>query len=206
MPATKRPHNPPFPDAAAIAALRARLQGVPGIDAVHRYLPERVKRGGSAREILGEVRRDLVQYARVRGRDDLARIVTDTATKGAKGLPQLNHAIEVLRQLPLPPPLIGDEVDRWLPAPVVPVLKGQGIITLADLTVRIPRSRTWWKAIPGMGETLARKVEAFFAANPELTERARALVQLDQSGEVLPLERQVPRQHLDGSFGCVFRC
>ena len=183
-------------------ALRARLQGMDAIAAVNRYLPERVKRGGSAREILGEVRRDLVQYARVRGRDDLAKIVTDTATKGSKGLPQLNRAIEVLRQQPLPPPLIGDAVDRWLPAHVARVLKAQEITTLADLTVRIPRSSTWWKAIPGMGETLASKVVDFFGANPELTERARALVQVDQAGDVVPLERQTLRhQHLDGSIG-----
>ena len=74
MPASKRHQNPPFPDAAAIAALRARLQGVPAADVVDHYLPERLGRGASGREILGEVRRDLVQYARVRGRDDLARM------------------------------------------------------------------------------------------------------------------------------------
>jgi site-specific recombinase XerD len=201
MPASKQPHNPPFPPAEAIAALRARLQGVAAAEVVKRYLPDRQKRGGSARVILGEIRRDLIQYARVRGRDDLAEVVTVSATKGSKGLPQLNHAIEMLRALPEPPPLIGDEVDRWLPAPVARVLKIQGINTLADLTVRLPRSRTWWKAVPGLGETLARKVEAFFAANPELTERARALVQIEQSGDVVPLERQLPRQHLDGSAG-----
>ncbi|MDZ5455811.1 phage integrase family protein [Azohydromonas lata] len=30
--------------------------------------------------------------------------------------------------------------------------------------------------MPGLGATGARQVEAFFAAHPELTERARALV------------------------------
>jgi len=201
LPATKRPHNPPFPEAAAVAALRARLQGLPGAEVIQRYLPERVKRGGSAREMLGEVRRDLVQYARVRGRDDLAQVLTATATQGAKGVPQFNHAVEVLRQLPLPPPLIVDEVERWLPARAAKVLQGQGISTLAELTLRMPRSRTWWKAVPGLGPAAAAQIEAFFAANPELTERARALVLRDDAGEVVPLERQVPRQHLDGSLG-----
>ncbi|MES2784358.1 MAG: phage integrase family protein [Pseudomonadota bacterium] len=201
MPATKRPHNPPFPSAAEIAALRARLQGVPAIDVVHHYLAERVQRGGSAREILGAIRRDLAQYARVRGRDDLRQVIARSATGGAKALPQLDRALELLRSLPLPPPQITDDVERWLPARAACVLKEQGIATLAELTLRIPRSRSWWKAIPNLGPTLAAQVESFFAANPEITECARALVRRDELGEVLPLERQVPRIQLDGSLG-----
>lgn len=201
MPASKRPQNPPFPSADAVAALRARLQGVAAVDVVHRYLPEQVKRGGSAREILGEIRRDLVQYASIRGREDLGRLVTESATRGAAGLQQLDRALQLLRALPLPPPQIVDEVGRWLPAKVAQALCEHGIETLADLTVRVPRSRTWWKAVPGLGQSSARHVEHFFVANPELTERARALVLRDDAGEVQPLERHVPRQHLDGSIG-----
>lgn len=202
MPATKRPHNPPFPRAEEIAALRARQQGMPAIDVVHHYLPDRMKRGGSAREILGEIRRDLVQYARVRGRDELGGLITASTTKGPKtGLVQLDHALEQLRKLPQPVPHIGDQLDRWLPARAAQVLQGQGIETLADLTLRIPRGASWWRSIPGLGPTLARRIEAFFAVNPELTERARALVQRDEAGGIVPLERQVPRAHLDGSQG-----
>ena len=201
MPASKRPQNPPFPSADAVAALRARLQGVAAVDVVHRYLPDRVKRGGSAREILGEVRRDLVQYASIRGREDLGRVVTESATRGAAGLKQLDHALQLLRDLPLPPPQIVDEVSRWLPTKTAQALQANGIQTLADLTVRVPRSRSWWKAVPGLGEASARTVERFFAANPELTERARALVLRDEAGGIVPLERQVSREHLDGSQG-----
>lgn len=201
MPASKRPHNPPFPDAASIAALRARLQGVAGVDVVHHYLPERVRRGGSAREILGEIRRDLVQYASIRGREDLGRVVTESATRGAAGLKDLDHALQLLRALPLPPPLIVDEVARWLPARTAQALQGSEIRTLAELTLRVPRSRTWWKSIPGLGRAGAQHVERFFAANPELTERARALVLRDAADEIVPLERQVAREHLDGSHG-----
>lgn len=75
-----------------------------------------MQRGGSAREILGAIRRDLVQYARVRGRDDLGQIVTRSATGGAQGLPQLDRALELLRALPLLPPQITDHVRRWVPA------------------------------------------------------------------------------------------
>lgn len=201
MPASKRSHNPAFPPADAVAALRARLQGVPAVDVVHRYLPDRVKRGGSAREILGEIRRDLVQYSSIRGREDLGRVVTESATRGAAGLKDLDHALQLLRALPLPPPLIVDEVGRWLPARAAQALQACGIGTLADLTLRVPRSRTWWTDIPGLGQASARHVERFFAANPELTERARALVLRDSADEIVPLERQVAREHLDGSHG-----
>lgn len=201
MPASKRPHNPPFPSAGAIAALRARLQGVAAIDVVNHYLPERVKRGGSAREILGEIRRDVVQYASIRGREDLGRVVIESATRGAAGLKQLDHALQLLRDLPLPPPQIVDDVARWLPAKTAQALQAHGIGTLADLTVRVPRSRTWWKAVPGLGQASAQHVERFFAANPELTERARALVMRDDAGDIVPLERQRAREHLDGSRG-----
>lgn len=201
MPATKRAHNPEFPQAAALAALRARLQGIPACDVVSLYLPQRVKRGGSAREILAEVRRDLVQYASIRGREDLARVVTESATRGAAGLKQLDYAIGMLKSLPLPTPEIGDDVARWLPPKTAQALQSHGIQTLADLTVRVPRSRTWWKAVPSLGQVSAKYVEHFFAAHPELTERARALVMRDDAGDVVPLERHRPREHLDGSQG-----
>lgn len=201
MPATKRPHNPPFASADEIAALRARLQGIAAVDVVTRYLPQRVQRGGSAREILSAIRRNLMQYARVRGRDDLGQIVMRSAVGGAKALPQLDRALELLRALPLPPPQITDEVERWLPASAARVLKEQGIATLAELTLRIPRSRTWWKAIPNLGPNLAAQVESFFALHPELTECARALVRRDEHDAVMPLERHVPQTQLDGSMG-----
>lgn len=86
------------------------------------------------------------------------------------------RAIETLRGLPALMPHIADEIDRWLPPRVVAALRAHGIRTLADLTVRIPRRRRWWTAIAGLGVAGARRVEAFFAAYPALTERARALV------------------------------
>lgn len=63
-----------------------------------------------------------------------------------------------------------------------------GIGTLADLTVRIPRRRRWWTGIPGLG---ARKIEAFFAAHPTLTERARALVVTTRPDPIVPWD-QIP--------------
>src|SRR4051812_3879352 len=109
MPASLRPHNPAFPSAGAIAALRARQQGVPATTAVAQYVPERMIPGAAAREVLADIRRDLAQFARVRGRDDLAQLIAGCAAQGARGLAPLDHAIEVLRTLPLAPPQISDE-------------------------------------------------------------------------------------------------
>jgi site-specific recombinase XerD len=64
----------------------------------------------------------------------------------------------------------------------------------------VPRRRRWWTAVPGLGATGARQVEAFFAAYPELTERARALVAVPAL-EVQPWERVALPQELDGSHG-----
>lgn len=201
MPASTRPVNPPFPEPGAITAMRARLQGVAAIDAVKRYVPERMKRGGSAREVLQEIRADLVRYAGVRGRVDLGQAVTESATKGIKGLATLDRALTLLQALPPAPPQIGDEVERWLAPSVAKILRSAGICTLAELTLRVPRAASWWRTVPGMGRQSAKAVEALFAANPELTARARALIARDDAGEIRPLEFQRTREDLDGSHG-----
>lgn len=201
MPASIRPINPPFPEPGAITALRARLQGVAAIDAVKRYAPERMKPGGSARQVLQEIRTDLVRYAGVRGRVDLGQAVTESATKGIKGLPTLDRALTLLQALPPAPPQIGDEIERWLAPRVAHALRSAGIRTLTELTLRVPRSAAWWRGVPGMGRQSAKAVEAFFAANPELTALARALIARDDAGEIRPLEFQHAREDLDGSHG-----
>lgn len=201
MPASTRSFNPPFPEAGALTALRARLQGVAAIDAVKRYASGRMKRGGSARQVLQEIRMELVRYASVRGRVDLGQAITESALRGIKGLPTLDRALALLQALPPAPPQIGDEIERWLTPRVAQVLRSAGIGTLADLTLRVPRSASWWRAVAGMGRQSAKAVEAFFAANPELTARARALVERDDAGDIRPLELQRARDDLDGSHG-----
>jgi hypothetical protein len=76
-----------------------------------------------------------------------------------------------------------------------------GITTLAALTVRIPRRRQWWKAVPGLGVASARAIEAFFAAWPALTERARALVVAGQRGDIVPWESLKLPHEVNGSEG-----
>jgi hypothetical protein len=51
------------------------------------------------------------------------------------------HAIDLLRHARPPEPQIADPVQQWFPARAVRALNAQGIVTLADLTVRIPRRR-----------------------------------------------------------------
>ncbi|WP_343051698.1 phage integrase family protein [Pseudaquabacterium terrae] len=110
-------------------------------------------------------------------------------------------AVEVLRSAPLPSPLIGDDVDWWFGPRTVAVLKAAGIRTLADLTVRVPRRRCWWTSIDGLGPARAREIEALFAAHPDLTERARALVPVLPASDVMPFERIVVPDEVDGTRG-----
>ncbi|CAG4893707.1 Tyrosine recombinase XerC [Paraburkholderia gardini] len=76
-----------------------------------------------------------------------------------------------------------------------------GIRTLADLTVRIPRRRRWWTGIAGLGVAGARRVEAFFATYPALTERARALIVAAPAGNIVPWEQLGVPHEVDGSQG-----
>lgn len=92
-------------------------------------------------------------------------------------------------------------VDTWLPPRIIPTLHRHGIKTLADLTVRVPRRRRWWLAIPGLGERSARRIEAFFGAHPALTERARALIVMESTSPFTPWEYIRVPHDVDGSSG-----
>ena len=118
-------HEPPgFPDADELAVLRAWYAGLAVRQAVARYLPRALGDGKSARGVLGRIRRKLLAIA---------------------------HAIEQLRTASPPDPQISDAIAPWFAPRAVRVLHAHGIATLADLTVRIPRRRQWWKAVPGLG-------------------------------------------------------
>lgn len=188
-----------FPDEAELAALRSWYSGLDARGAVDRYLGERRAAGASSRSILGRIRRRLVTFARARHREDLAAAFVDSPSKAVADV--IARAIDALRHLPVPEPHISDEIGTWLPLRIVAALQAHGIRTLADLTVRIPRRRRWWSAIDGLGVAGARDVEAFFAAHPALTERARALIAATPLGIIVPWERiRVPHE-VDGSRG-----
>ena len=128
----------PF-DVNALAALRAWHEGMPSRQAVQRYLPERLNAGHTARGVLGAVRRELAMHARSRLRDDLAEVFERPAAERTRHARAVAAALDELRHLPAPQPLVGDALERWLPSRAAAALKGQGIRTLAQLTVRIPR-------------------------------------------------------------------
>jgi Phage integrase protein len=203
LPANPQTHQAPpdFPDAASLAALRAWYEGVSARDAVVRYLGERRASGQSARGILGRIRQQLAEFARRRQRPDLAALFDHSAAERSGRAKAINQAIDVLRRLLPPQPQVSDDIGQWLPARAVAALRGHGIETLADLTVRVPRRRRWWAAVPGLGPASARRIEAFFAEHPQLTERARALIAVVDRGEIVPWEHLRLPHEVDGSSG-----
>jgi site-specific recombinase XerD len=190
-----------LPDADALAAVRAWYQGLSAREAVARYLSHRKVDGDSSRGILGRVRRQLATYVLQFHRPDLAALFSHPESERFKHARTVAKAIELLPTLAAAEPLIGDDVGQWLPPRVAKALQAHGIKTLAALTVRIPRRRRWWTAIPGVGAASARQIEAFFAAHPQLTERARALVVVDPPQDLVPWERIVVPRDVDGSQG-----
>lgn len=195
------PAEPSWPNEAELAAFRAWLQGVPSRAAVDLYLSDRRAAGASARSVIGRVKRQLVAFATSRAHADLAATLAAARPSDRKLAKAVAAAIETLRGMPLPQPLIGDAVRRWLPMRLAGVLHAAGIRTLADLTLRVPRRRRWWAGIEGLGPAGARHIEAFFAQHPALTERARALVTVAQAQELVPWERLVVPEDVDGSRG-----
>ncbi|MGF6482954.1 phage integrase family protein [Paraburkholderia sp. JPY419] len=190
-----------FPDADALAALRAWYEGASSREAAHRYLRDRLSHGQSARSVIGQIRRQLALYARSRQRTDLAALFECPAHKRRHHGRTTAQAVELLRTMPAPAPQIGDDIAHWLPDRAARTLHAAGIRTLADLTVRIPRRRQWWTVIPGLGPASARRIEAFFAAHPALIERARALINADRQSVVTPWEQLRLPHEVDGSAG-----
>ena len=106
--------------------------------------------------MLGRIRRQLVAVARAHHRDDLAVLLAHPVAERFERAKAVAHAIDVLRTSTPPEPRISDDVGRWFSPRIVDALHAHGIKTLADLTVRIPRRRQWWSAIPGLGVAGAR--------------------------------------------------
>lgn len=191
-----------LPTADALAALRAWHEGLSARQAVRRYLGHTRADGQSSRALLNAVRRQLANAALRRHRNDLARVFAgaDSSPKGRKSQ-RLIAAIDDLRSAPLPIPQVTDDVHQWLGVRTSASLYRAGIKTLAELTLRVPRRKMWWRGIDGLGVQGARRVEAFFAQNPELTERARALLPGPLQPNIVPWESIRLPQDLDGSLG-----
>jgi site-specific recombinase XerD len=183
-----------------LAALRAWYEGLDSRAAVDQFVGSQRAHGESARGVLGRLRRQIADFAHARHRPDLAALFERAGVRSAKRAGVIARALEILAAT-LPEPLIGDEVERWLQPRAATALRAAGIKTLADLTVRVPRRRRWWAAIPGLGVAGARTIERFFADHPDLTQRARALVAIAPPPELAPWERIVVPEDVDGSRG-----
>ncbi|MFM9928133.1 site-specific integrase [Variovorax sp. H27-G14] len=190
-----------FPGASALAALRAWYAGMSTTDAVAQYLPHCIERGRSSRGVLTDIRRQLEGHARRCHRDDLAHLIQHPASERQERARAVTAAIDELRGLSAQQPLVTDVIERWLPLRLAHPMRDHGFRTLAELTVRIPRRRRWWTAVPGLGATGAGQVEAFFAAHPSLTAQARALLPVTLQQDVVPLERLCVPGDVDGSCG-----
>jgi site-specific recombinase XerD len=192
-----------LPSADALAALRAWYEGFSAREAVLRYLGNAKADGQSSRAILSAVRRQLAQAAVKRHRPDLADTFTSLGepAKSAGASSRLSAAVSELTRCPLPMPCITDEVAVWFSARSSAALGRAGIKTLAQLTLQVPRRKMWWRGIDGLGVRGAKQVEDFFAKNPELTQRARALLPAPAQSEVVPWELIRAPQEFDGSRG-----
>ena len=205
-PSPKLPAAPPskpadFPSAGELAALRAWYEGLSSLEAVNRYLDAAKADGESSRGILSDIRKQLASCAKARHQADLVKLFTHREADRAKVARVAVRAIDVLSNIPMPTPLLGDNIESWLSTRTVRTLHAHGIKTLADLTVRIPRRRRWWAGIVGLGAAGARQIEAFFVAHPQLTDKARALVHVQAEHDVVPWEILRLPQNVDGSNG-----
>lgn len=193
-----------LPDLASLAALRAWHAGLTARAAVTRYLAHVRNDGQSSRSLIARIRRQLSACAAARQRDDLIPLFRCPADARTRHAAAVTNAIDLLRHTPVPLPRLTDAVGAWLPPRLARTLCAARMRTLAELTVRVPRRRVWWRDIAGLGRAGAQQVEALFASHPALTRQAWALVQRIQplhDDEIVPWERQHPVPELDGTHG-----
>lgn len=169
-------------------------------EAIERFAPELLKQGATARGALGQLRARLMDAAKERRRNDLLPVLERVGRDPDLSARRVQTAVDALAKSPVPTPAITDPVAHWLDPAAAELLQAQKISTLADLTLRVPRLRRWWRALTWLGPVRAKRIESFFAAHPTLTAQARELVLLEQR-DLIPWERlQLPRD-LDGSRG-----
>ncbi|MCE4547576.1 MULTISPECIES: phage integrase family protein [unclassified Caballeronia] len=190
-----------FPDHASLAALRAWYEGLSARVAVERYLSHRRVQAQSARGMLGRIRCRLIDIAELNGRDDLAAVLVDRSADRTRSGMRIHRVIEALRELHDREPRINDDIAFWLPPRANRALKSQGITTLAELTLRVPRRHRWWTDIDGIGAALAREIEALFLRHPSLNESARRLMERFQPSSRVIWRQITSSRSRDGSRG-----
>lgn len=190
-----------FPSLGELAALRAWYEGVGSREAVARYLGGNGPEGESARGVIRRIRQELIAFAKARQQVEVVDLLGHPDSKRATLSRKVFQAIDQLRNLPVPTPLVTDDIGKWLPTRTCVALQAHGIHTLADLSVRVPRRRMWWAGINGLGATGAKHVEAFFAQHPQLTARALALISTAAPSDIAPWEVLRVPEEVDGSCG-----
>ncbi len=190
-----------FPDADSLAALRGWYAGLSSRAAVEHYPAARKAAGQSARGMLGHIRRQLIVFANSRHRPDLADVFQHAPRRatGARGCrrtrdPALAHAAGA------------EAPDQRQHRPVAVSEDRQGTAGVRyphPLGADRAHSPPAWlvESHRGLGMTGARQVEAFFAAHPQLTERARALIPIIQPSGIVPWEQLRLPNEVDGSQG-----
>lgn len=187
-----------FPDTAELAAFRAWIEGMDSRVAVDAYLAQRRSAHQSSRALISAIRRRLIAAAQMCQQGDLKAILA--AKPRSRLARQVPAAIEALKQCSVAVPGMADPVAQWLPARLANPLQAAGLSSLSSVLLRIVAHRMWWRAVPGLGSAGARRVEAFFAGNPELTLHAAA-VAVQPAPMLSPWEALVPPETLDGSQG-----
>ena len=192
---------PDWPDASSLAALRAWYEGMGSRNAVERYFADRPGDGASSRSTIGRIRRQVIAFAVARHRRDLAEVLSRATPGDAKAVRKVCGILESLPGLAPPLPLAGDDIERWLSVRLAAALRAAGVRTLVNLAMRMQARRRWWPSIVGVGAAGAREVESFFAAHPQLVQAVRALVVRPTPQDLVPWERLVVPEAVDGSTG-----
>lgn len=122
--------DPPlsFPDTPSVSMLRAWYAGMGSREAVERYHPDALRDGKSARGVIGRVRRQIVEFALNRHREDLARLFQCPANEREYYRKAATLALDMLPSLQAPQPQVTDPVDIWLPVRVAAVLHQHGSV------------------------------------------------------------------------------
>lgn len=119
MPSSSKP--PSFPGPASLFALRAWYDGAGARDAISRYCPQAIEDSRSARGVIGRLRRQVVGFALSRHRADLAEPFQCATGERTHHRAAACQALDVLPLVPVPPPLVSDAVESWLPPRVIQI-------------------------------------------------------------------------------------
>ncbi|WP_087686551.1 phage integrase family protein [Pandoraea sp. PE-S2R-1] len=197
---SSRPHSTRVISASELAALRAFHAGIESRAALTRYLPASLVPGVSARGVFAVIRAKLITAAESKHVREILPVLKGAGLDRTLTAKRLQRAVDTLEQARPREPTVRDRVDQWLPPAICAPLLASGLKTFAELTLGVPRLKTWWRTVPGIGIESASEIESFFAEHETLTQEARALLPPPNT-DVAPLERfEVPKL-LDGSRG-----